>query len=86
MVIWVVVNVPFFQWPIVRELHKHKTAGAAAAHAIASKRSGTGCSYTACVPIENGSCVVDELAKLYRKTPFDKELEGVILYPWIGEE
>ena len=80
MELWAVVDVPFYDWPVILELHEHKTRAAARAHAIAGNGHVNDSGYVACIPIETGERVLGCLGKLYRKWLTD--LDGVTAFQW----
>ena len=89
MKLWAVVWASFSEWPMILELHEHRTvAGARAREKAAGRPKYLGWSNcTVCMPIETGVDIQKQLNELYQK--WGKELEaipGVTIFEWSKED
>ena len=85
MIVWAVVNVAFFEWPTIYELHEHKTAAVARGYAEANGPHVNDGGFVACIPIETGADVLAELGKLHRDQSLWRkriEQDDLIVFPW----
>ena len=88
MKLWAVIWVRFGEWPMILELHEHRTVAGARARDDAAGHpeylSHSNC--TACMPIKTGADIQKQLNKLYLESQEEiKKMPEVTIFEWSAE-